>query len=300
MDAPTSPTQVGRRLAWLLLLFAAAVAGFAVNYRFFVRTALGQEIDEAALVGGERVPQGVFGEGWEILDIISVASLALACAVIAAVALARRRVALAFAAMAAIGGANVATQVLKKGLLERPDLIGAGDMNSLPSGHATVAASVAVGIVMVTAPRWRSTTATVASLFPIAIGVAVVAAGWHRPSDSIAAFCVVLGAAAVSLAVVVALFGYEPGARPPPWYRRSILVLVGAATIVLGGTGFLGLWALRDRLRDGPIGPRWESVAYASAAAAIVATAIVVMMSLVLALRGMAVGQGGWDKDGPA
>ena len=86
-------------------------------------------------------------------------------------------------------------------------------MNSLPSGHATVATTVAVGLVMVTAPRWRSVVALVTVVFPIGVAVAVVTASWHRPSDSIASFCVVLGVAAASLAAVVAVFGFDAGER---------------------------------------------------------------------------------------
>lgn len=279
------------RLRWLAVATAGAVVVFAANYLFFVRTRLGQELDNAALVGGEHEPQGLITDAWELLDIISVASLAAACVVIGIVALLRRRVALAVAALVTIGVANVATQLLKRIVLERPDLIGAGDTNSLPSGHATVAASVCVGLVMVTAPRWRSIVGLVAVLFPISVGVAVVTAAWHRPSDSIAAFCVVLGTAALSLVVVVSIFGLEPDARPPRWFRRSALGLAVAAVIALGGLGVVGLWLVRDQLREGPLEQGWESVAYASSTAGIAGVAIAVLLCLVLALRGVAVGR---------
>ena len=196
------------------MVVAGSVVVFVANYVFFVRTTLGQELDDAALVGGEQRPQGVVSEAWELLDVISVVSLAAACVAIGVVALLRRRFALAIAVLAAIGIANVVTQLLKRVVLERPDLIGTGDLNSLPSGHATVAATVAVGVVVVSAPRWRSVVALVAWLFPIAVGVAVVIAGWHRPSDSIAAFCVVLGVTAAALAGVVAVSASTAASAP--------------------------------------------------------------------------------------
>lgn len=283
-----------RRLSLLMWTTSAAVVVFVANYLFFVRTTIGQELDDAALAGGELEPQGVITEAWDELDVISVASLAGACVVIGVIALARRRFALAFAALATIGIANVATQLLKRVVLPRPDLIGAGDLNSLPSGHATVAATVSVGLVMVTAPRWRSITALVTMLFPISIAVAVVTAGWHRPSDSIAAFCVVLAVATTTLAAAVALFGFDPGLVLPNWFRRSVLLIVGAAIALLGGLGVVGLVAVRRQLDSGPIGARWESVAYASSSAGITATALVMMLSLVVSMRGMAVGHGGW------
>ena len=276
------------------------MAVFIANYWFFVRTTIGQELDEAALAGAELEPQGVITEAWDELDVISVASLAGVCVVIGVIAMLRRRFALAFAALATVGIANVATQLLKRVILPRPDLIGAGDLNSLPSGHATVAATVSVGLVMVTAPRWRSITALVTMLFPISIGVAVVTAGWHRPSDSIAAFCVVLAVATTALAAAVALFGFDPGRLLPSWFRRSALVITGVAVALLGGSGVVGLLAVRRQLDSAPLGTRWESVAYASSSAGITAAALVMMLSLVVSMRGLAVGHGGWVERTPA
>ena len=295
ISPPTSDVHV--RLRSLLLVVAGSVVVFMANYLFFVRTTLGQELDDAALVGGEQRPQGVVSEAWELLDVISVVSLAAACIAIGMVALLRRRFALAVAVLAAIGVANVVTQLLKRVVLDRPDLIGTGDLNSLPSGHATVAATVAVGVVAVSAPRWRSVVALVAWLFPVAVGVAVVIAGWHRPSDSIAAFCVVLGVAAAALAGVVAVFGFDRGERPPAWFRRSVLTVAGIAISVLVALSFAGLWIVRDRIRDGELSTRWDSVAFASATAAIIAAGALMLLFLVATMRGMAIGHGGWRRD---
>ena len=292
----STATPLRSQLSLLLAVVAGSMAVFFGNYVFFVRTTLGQELDNAALVGAEHETQGVITEAWDLLDIISVASLALACVMIGMVALLRKRVALAFAALTTIAVANVATQLLKRVALERPDLIGAGDVNSLPSGHATVATTVAVGLVMVTAPRWRSVVALVTVVFPIGVAVAVVTASWHRPSDSIASFCVVLGVAAASLAAVVAVFGFDAGERPPRWVRRSALAFASAAIIILSAVSLVGLWAVRNRLRDGQLDARWETVAYSASTAGIAAGALAVMLCLVLALRGVAVGHGGWNR----
>ena len=94
------------------MVVAGSVVVFMVNYVFFVRTTLGQELDDAALIGGEQRPQGVVSEAWAVLDIISVVSLAAACVAIGVVALLRRRFALAIAVLAAISVSNVVTQLL--------------------------------------------------------------------------------------------------------------------------------------------------------------------------------------------
>jgi len=149
---------------------------------------------------------------------------------------------------------------------------------------------------VVSASRWRSVVALVASLFPIAVGVAVVIAGWHRPSDSIAAFCVVLGVTAAALAGVVAIAGFDRGERPPAWFRRSVLTVAGIAISVLVALSFAGLWLVRDRLRDGELSTQWDSVAFASAAAAITAAGALMSLCLVATIRGMAIGRDGWRR----
>ena len=80
--------------------------------------------------------------------------------------------------------------------------------------------------------------------------------------------------------------------------RRSALAIAGVAIVVLGGSGLVGLWTVRNRLQDGPLDARWESVAYASSTAGITATALIVMVCLVVSLRGVAVGHGGWKRTG--
>jgi membrane-associated phospholipid phosphatase len=70
----------------------------------------------------------------------------------------------------------------------RPD---SADANSLPSGHVTLVASLGVALVLV-APRLLAPFAVLAALAVTALaGVATMLAGWHRPSDVVAALGVV-------------------------------------------------------------------------------------------------------------
>ena len=73
--------------------------------------------------------------------------------------------------------------------------------NSYPSGHTTVGMSVAVAAMLVVPRRLLLPTALGAGLFGSAFGVAVVAAGWHRPSDAVGAFLVVIAVAAACAAL---------------------------------------------------------------------------------------------------
>ena len=109
--------------------------------------------------------------------------------------------------------------------------------------------------------------------------------------------CVVLGVTVAALACVVAVFGFDRGERPPAWSRRSALAIVGVTTSVLVALSLAGLWLVRDRIRDGELSTRWDSVAFASAAAAIIAAGALMLLFLVATLRGMAIGHGGWRRD---
>ena len=86
---------------------------------------------------------------------------------------------------------NVTTQLLKHAVLTRPDF-GLGTLNSLPSGHTTVVAS-AVGASLLVAPRlWRPVIAVLGGFATTLTGASTIVAGWHRPSDVIAALAVSL------------------------------------------------------------------------------------------------------------
>ncbi len=137
------------------LLCAGAVAGLYIGA---VRTRSGQRVDEAAIVGrsGDQLVQLT---STRALDTISLTSLAVAGSVLLLLAVTRRRPRLALGVAVIIAGANVTTQVLKTNLLSRPDLLnrpGAATVPSFPSGHATVAMSLALALVLVVPPRLGS------------------------------------------------------------------------------------------------------------------------------------------------
>jgi membrane-associated phospholipid phosphatase len=151
----------------------------------------------------------------------------LAIALVAAVAILRRRPRLALIAAASIAISLISTEFLKLVLLERPPLVPSYIFdNSYPSGHTTVGMSVAIAAMLVVPRRLLLPTAVGAGLFGSAFGVAVVAAGWHRPSDAIGAFLVVLSVAAACAAISY---------RGIPWTSTSAGFLLSAAAIIVCG-----------------------------------------------------------------
>lgn len=166
------------------VLTLAVLAWFALGSRH------GQDWDESAMntvVGGRDTQLAVLS----VLGYVSIGAIIAVVAGCGVIAILRGKVWLAGAAAAVIVGANVTTQLLKHSILERPDF-GLGTLNSLPSGHTTVVAS-AVGAALLVAPRlWRPVIALLGGFATTLTGASTIVAGWHRPSDVVAALAVSL------------------------------------------------------------------------------------------------------------
>lgn len=274
---------------WLLLLFAVQVTALALLWHYAVRTRTGQLLDTIALtgttIGRRRIEEPISA----VLDAVSVLSLLAATATIGFIALLRRRIALAIMATGLIAGANVTTQLLKYGLY-RPDLgvdpERAAVGNTLPSGHATVAVSVAVALVMVLPARVRGWAAVAGAGYAALAGVATLSAGWHRPSDA-AASMLVAGAWA-------ALAGLGVWAAQPPDTRvdpsaahRRIAVLLTLTGVVLLAVSALAFQLTREVLSIPPeqLGRSRLFIAYAGGAAGIAGMAGLVVGLMLASLH---------------
>lgn len=252
-----------RRAPFLVgaLLCAAA---FAAVYVFFVRTRLGQIVDERALAGADNWPAGLEGSAAQLLDVLPTATTVVAAVLVLAIVLVRRNARVALAAVSAAVAANVSTQLLKA-LLDRPDNgVSAAFVNSLPSGHTTVAASAGLAVFLVSPPRLRPLVAGLAAALTTATGAATLLNQWHRPSDVIAAVMVVAfwGCAA---GFVLAGMRLRDGARPRPRLLPLAWITIGCA--VLGGIG-LGITVAGATTGDSHL-----LIAYAGGVAMIAAVA---------------------------
>jgi len=239
---------------WLVVLAAAEVACLVAVCRFFVRSEHGQLLDHVALAGNWIGRARIDGVVDTVLNTVSVVSLVAATATIGFIALIRRRVALAFGTILLIVGANLTTQVLKR-LIERPelgvDVERAAAGNSLPSGHTTIAAAVAVAFLLVLPARLRGVGAMVGAVAAAFVGVATLSAGWHRPSDVVAALLVV-GAWANAAGLFILLAQRQHGdVDYGPSNRLTTVVLALTGVALLAGA-VLALW-LTDRVLSTPI-----------------------------------------------
>ena len=137
--------------------------------------------------------------------------------VVVALLLGRTRAALG--AVITIAGANVTTQLLKPTV---------GD-DRFPSGHATVAMSLAVAAVLVAPPSWKLVAGLAGTAYAAGVGVSLVIQAAHYPSDVAAGYLV---AGAWAGAVAAAL----PEA---PAVERRASRRAGIVAAVLAVTGFL-------------------------------------------------------------
>jgi membrane-associated phospholipid phosphatase len=245
-SAPERGGSAGRLPRGLVVLAFASAAAVVVLYLLVVRTYWGQRLDEHAFVGHDFFASRA-AQADSFLRIVSIGSLLLAVVLVAAVAVVRRRPRLAIFAAASIGASVLATEILKHWLLERPNLVNSFIFdNSYPSGHTTVGMAVAVAAMLVVPRRLLVPTAVGAGLFGSAFGVAVVAAGWHRPSDAVGAFLVVVAVGAAFAALSHAF--PDPADRDERHGRRIPLPRIRIGTTELGllamALGGLGLFAL--------------------------------------------------------
>jgi membrane-associated phospholipid phosphatase len=270
----------------LLGLAGGAVLVCFVVYLLAVQTRWGQRLDATALTGRAALRPRTIHAAAQLLTTISVASLVLVGGLIVLIALARRRPLLSLGAGAVIAGSVMTTEVLKHVLLPRPyfgirDAVGIH--SSYPSGHTTVAFSLAIAALLVAPSRSRTAVGIIGSLYAIGIGIAVVATGNHRPSDPIGAVMVVIAWGAL----VAATLQTVPADTPRDHRNRRAspaLALGGAALLAVA---FVGLVVTAFAIKLDRLGTVEVTGAFSGACAAIVGSVLIATAALLAALRGI-------------
>ncbi|MFF1876866.1 phosphatase PAP2 family protein [Leifsonia sp. NPDC058230] len=180
-----------RASPFLWSALGSAVA-FVVVYLVFVRSYMGQVVDETAFAGADVWKGDSLAFAHAFLNALPVVSVVLACIVAVVIVLVRRNWRVFVVAVTAAALANASTQLLKYTILSRPEQgVDVGLSNSLPSGHTTVAASAVLVVFLLASPRLRPLAAVIGSVFAIVAGASTLVEQWHRPSDVIAGLLVV-------------------------------------------------------------------------------------------------------------
>lgn len=220
------PPRTGRAalIAWCVLVLASCAGVVVATVRSLLLTRDGQDLDQRAMEA-VYARRDTVEQVLSLLGYISIGSAALVLTVCVVLALARRRVAEAAAAVVLVAGANLSTQLLKRVVLDRPDF-GHLALNSLPSGHTTVVSSLVLAALLVAGTAIRPLISILGSFAITFTGASTLVAGWHRPSDVVAALAVSLGWGAL---VVLALVVRRPGRFTGAPLVQTLASFVGAA-----------------------------------------------------------------------
>jgi len=124
-----------------------------------------------------------------------------------------------------------------------------------------------------------------AVLYAGGIGVAVIAAGWHRPSDVIGAYLVTIAWAAGTVAFAATRDDSAYLRTEPSWPDGTLALRYLLGGIGLAALGFLGAVTVAFASETGRIGWTIVDAAFLGACAAVVALAAILMAALLYALR---------------
>ena len=206
-----------------------AVAFVAV-YLLAVCTRIGQSAENALIVGyadQARIFEILYSVGPPPLK-GQWATLLAGLAVIALIAVIRRRWVDGCFALGVAAATMGVTEVLSKFVLPRPDLSDAPRNlidASFPSGHVAIAAGLTLGAALVSSPRIRGYVVAAGTLWIAVTAAGVQALYWHRPSD-------VLGATLLACTFYSLATQLRPAAGPkitrPPTLPILALAAAGA------------------------------------------------------------------------
>lgn len=194
-EEPPGPSPLAHRMStpkpvgMLLAVAAGLTVLFGVTYAVFVRTDVGQWVDQQLLPaqtnGGGNRSDGLRATAETVLATFgNPAVLAVLLTAIVLVGLVSRRGA-ASVVGAAVTGVSIAVAGMLKQLMERPDLAGGGVMahNSFPSGHVAAAAGLVCALLLAVPRQARVWCLVPGAAGVFVVGAATIVAGWHRLSD---------------------------------------------------------------------------------------------------------------------
>ena len=209
---------------------------FMSFYVALVGTDWGHQLDDGAYLGRGAVSRQVVTLDAALLMRISSATIIIGAAVLLLISIVRRCVLVGALAIAGFFTAVVGAEILKdlvfpwRALVADDARLGKDlQLNSYPSGHATIVTAFVLSLLMVSPARWRPWLAAIAGATCSIFTAGVLFAGWHRASDALGALawsgiCLNLVAAAA-----VRLRG-EPARKPR--YALSGSVIIGVLMLL--------------------------------------------------------------------
>lgn len=271
---------------WISFAVLAAL-GVAAVYWLAVLTPQGQAAENSGLRGADLVFGRATGTAAGALADVTPVSMIGGALLVAAIALIRRRPALALASVGSIVVTAGLTQLLKNVVLERPLLVETDSWytgGSFPSGHTAAAVSVVFALAMVVPGRGRTVVLAIGGAVVVLVGNLTMAASWHRASDVLGADLVALASASLACAWLSTRAQVGRAPRKPP--RRAVLRVLLVCSIVLvltlAALAVQGIQYYPDDTKD--------LVAFGLLQVLAVATSTVAVVGFALAWRGLDIG----------
>ena len=222
---------VGRGKALVYAIFALLVG--AGSYLFAVRSGTGQSAENSVLHASDYHPDPGFP-----LVRVTPQNLVIALVAIGIVAWILRGFVRAVWILLFSTIAIVASQLLKQHWLERPSFGDLDAINTFPSGHMTVLAVLATGMIWALPAGFRGAVAVMSAVLLAIASWQLLAYSWHRPSDVLGgqALCVLAFALAAVLRPPFRARVRIPGAFASGLDRflGAVLTLTGSALIIGG------------------------------------------------------------------
>lgn len=209
---------------------------FVIFYVVLVGTDWGHQLDYDAFLGRGALNRHVVTLNAALLLWISNATIMTGAGVLLLISVVRRRVLVGVLAIAGFLTAVIGAEILKDLVLPWRPLVPDDaqltkdlQLNSYPSGHATVATAFVLALLMVSPARWRSWLAAVAGAISCIFTAGVLFAGWHRASDALGALAWSAVCLNLAAAAAVRLRGRPATGKP----RRALSVNVALSIVML-------------------------------------------------------------------
>ncbi len=289
----TPVVTVGHSTRRLVALTLGSAVLFVLVYLAAVQTTLGQAFEDLVLWGRPTGSADAVDLAWRALGTLNLTVAAVATVGLVGVAVALGRPFLAMGVVVAIAGANLTTQWLKDEVLDRPNLVGDAAYaygNSFPSGHVTLAASLALAALLVAPRRLRSLVALAGAAYVGVVGISTLTAGWHRLADALGAILVALAWTSLVAAILAATRGSMPRRtwRAGAGGFGTSLLLAGALALFVVALALLAYAWVTGALAEGPLVVTPEApLAFILAVSILGAGALLASASLLWALRGV-------------
>ncbi|SDB84286.1 PAP2 superfamily protein [Raineyella antarctica] len=236
-SSPAPTTALWRPLVRTLLAVVLAWGAAAVVGWVALGTVPGQYLDERALRGGQALTF-LGPRTRQVLDTLPAVGAAVGGLALVVMSVRARSLRAAVVGLGVALGATVSVQVLKRLVIDKPDLnVQAAALNSFPSGHTTMAAVAGMVLVLAIPAGARARVGLLAALYTALAGASTVVNGWHRPSDVVAAVFITAGWAMIGSLVLHTTTGPEqPRASGTGETSAVALGLVaGGACVLLAG-----------------------------------------------------------------